>query len=183
MRRTLKAIAVLCLIVLVILYIKNHLFPFCIRIKEPFFAIPVQLSEDDKIALEIPIRNDKYGEGGFGAKRRGGRTHNGIDILAEMRRPVFAAKSGWAKGYEVEGGYGKLVVIEHYDGTQTRYGHLHEKHIDVRQWVWQGEQIGTVGKSGNANSKGLLPHLHFEIRDKGKPLDPVKELARTKSGG
>ena len=76
-------------------------------------------------------------------------------------------------------GYGVLVIIDHPGGWETRYGHLFKTAVIKRsQWVRQGDMIGLVGKTGNANTRGIIPHLHFEIRYRGKCIDPAKELVK-----
>ena len=95
-----------------------------------------------------------------------------------MNAPVFASKSGWARAIDSSGGYGKLIVIYHLDGYQTRYAHLSGFKIKRSQWVNQGDVIGSVGKSGNADFRGIKPHLHFEIRRKKKVLDPLGFFAK-----
>lgn len=148
---------------------------FIYKIKEPSFIAPVGLSEPGK----IPIRRDDYGDGEFGAKRKGGRLHKGLDIKAPVGSPVYASKSGWATCKSLPSGYGKLIVIYHVDGFQTRYGHLFEFSIRPGQWVNQGRAIGLVGKTGNAGHRRILPHLHFEIRDpKDVALDPAETLKK-----
>lgn len=137
--------------------------------------------ECDRKALtieDLPIRNDAYGDGHFGAKRKNKRIHKGLDLAAEIRSSVIASKSGWAKTYYFPGGYGNLVVINHPGRWQTRYGHLYKATIKKFQWVRQGDIIGLVGKTGNANSRGITPHLHFEIRYEDKPLDPAIFLVK-----
>jgi len=124
------------------------------------------------------VRNDAYGEGHFGAKRKGGRVHKGIDLSAPLKSPVYASKSGWARVLHYPAGYGNLVIINHPDGWQTRYGHLESVAIRKSQWAKQGEVIGSVGKTGNAGASGIKPHLHFEIRYKGEALDPAELLVK-----
>ena len=69
------------------------------------------------------------------------------------------------------------MIIKHPGGSETRYGHLHDRSTVINLgWVRQGDLIGCVGKTGNAAGKGILPHLHFEIRHKGVPVDPAEEL-------
>jgi murein DD-endopeptidase MepM/ murein hydrolase activator NlpD len=136
-------------------------------IREPYFAIPVNTA-----GSKMVVRNDAHGDGEFGSKRRNGRSHSGIDILAQIGTPVYAAKSGTAFRAEVPTGYGKYVMIYHPDGYQTYYGHLSEWAITAVQEVQRGDLIGYVGKTGNASSKMMEPHLHFEIRKDGQPQDP-----------
>jgi murein DD-endopeptidase MepM/ murein hydrolase activator NlpD len=136
-------------------------------IREPYFMRPIHVPSN-----KIIVRNDAHGDGEFGSKRRGGRSHSGIDILASAGTPVCAAKSGTAFKAEVPTGYGKYVMIYHPDGYQTYYGHLSGWAITPVQYVRRGDIIGYVGKTGNASSKLIEPHLHFEIRKDGQPQDP-----------
>lgn len=137
---------------------------FFFRIREPYFIYPVK--------GRIVIRNDPLGDGDFGTKRNGGRSHNGIDMLAQEGAPVCASKSGIAFTGNVPTGYGKYVMIYHPDGMQTMYGHLSEHRVYSGQRVSRGEVIGLVGKTGNADNKYMKPHLHFEIRSRGSAVDP-----------
>ena len=137
------------------------------RVKEPLFLRPI-ISDSSQII----VRNDAHGDGKYGSKRRNGRTHSGIDILAPVGTPVYAAKSGIAFRGEVPTGYGKYVMIYHPDGYQTYYGHLSDWVAASTKHVRRGELIGYVGKTGNAASKSMQPHLHFEIRLDGEPQDP-----------
>ena len=137
------------------------------KLKEPYFKCPLNLGSS-----QIAIRHDARGNGEFGSSRRNGRTHTGIDILAPVGAPVYAAKSGIAFTGEVPTGYGKYVMIYHPDGYQTYYGHLSDWEVKSTRYVRQGELIGRVGKSGNAASRSMQPHLHFEIRENGEPQNP-----------
>lgn len=137
------------------------------KLTEPYFACPIKSSLD-----KITIRNDVFGEGGYGAKRRNGRLHAGIDISAPVGTPVYASKSGLAFFGNVPTGYGKYVMIYHPDGTQTFYGHLSDWNGNVPRKVHRDELIGFVGKTGNAANKLMQPHLHFEIRKEGNPVNP-----------
>lgn len=137
------------------------------RLQEPYFSRPLNIG-----SAQIIVRNDAHGDGGFGSKRRNGRTHSGIDMLAPVGTPVYASKSGIAFKGEVPTGYGKYVMIYHPDGFQTYYGHLSEWAVQSTQYVKRGELIGYVGKTGNAASKSMQSHLHFEIRKNGEPINP-----------
>jgi murein DD-endopeptidase MepM/ murein hydrolase activator NlpD len=70
------------------------------------------------------------------------------------------------------GGYGRLVVIKHRGGYSTRYGHLSRIAVRKGKYVRQGQRIGYVGNTGR--SKGA--HLHFEIREGGKAIDPMTKI-------
>ncbi len=137
------------------------------KVREPYFLRPVISGSS-----QIIVRNDAHGSGDFGAKRRNGRTHSGIDMLAPVGTPVYAAKSGIAFRGEVPTGYGKYIMIYQPDGYQTYYGHLSDWVAKSTEHVRRGELIGYVGKTGNAASLSMQPHLHFEIRKDGEPQDP-----------
>ena len=138
-----------------------------VLVKERSYVSPV---------LNIEIRNDRYGDGNFGASRSNGkRLHMGVDLAGKVGDPIFATKSGWAWTEVQPKGYGKIIKINHLDGTQSRYSHLEAFNIMKRQWVWQGRDIGEMGKTGNANYKKMITHVHFEIRksDKKTCVDPM----------
>lgn len=132
------------------------------------FLSPIELKSDF-----IPIRRDLRGQGDFAAPRRGRRIHQGIDILAEVSTPVMAVKSGRAYTKNQPRGLGKYIEIVHPDGIVTLYAHLSDFAVKSGQKVKQGTIIGYVGKTGNAQYKNIQPHLHFEIRKNGHPVDPL----------
>ena len=138
---------------------------------EPFYASPVAV-----IAGGVAIRNDNNAQGRFGVSRGGGkRRHEGLDLISAPDSPVFAAHSGRASYVGVNGGYGNFIRILHPDGYSTGYAHLNAVAVSWGEWVEQGMVIGTSGKTGNADSDDILPHLHFEIRRPDrKALDPLK---------
>lgn len=113
----------------------------------------------------------------FGEPRSGGRrSHTGIDLRAPKNTPVLAAASGevvYAKHWRGSS-YGKVVRIDHHNGYETRYAHLHRIKAGEGDWVHAGERIGGVGKSGNATGY----HLHYEVRRNGQPIDPWPYLPR-----
>lgn len=135
-----------------------------------YYLSPIAYSWD------MVIRSDDMGDGYFGANRTGGRLHNGIDLYAEVGTPVLASRSGRVTTAMEKKGIGKYVVIAHPGNMVTLYGHLSEISVSVGQWVRQGEVIGKVGKTGNANYTEMLPHLHFEIRNNDIPSDPSRYL-------
>ena len=140
--------------------------------REPIYQVPIETTQ------LIQIRQDAYGNGDYGARRSGGRKHRGLDILATMKKPVLAAKSGRAYVGKRKDGMGNYVIIQHPDGSKTRYGHLHSIKIFDGQPIRQGEIIGAVGKSGNAKHRLIQSHLHFEIwTPEGKTVDPIPQMA------
>lgn len=87
----------------------------------------------------------------------------GIPVVASASGTVVTAYSGWR-------GYGHTVVIDHGNGIQTRYAHMYPGSITVRtgQRVYQGQQIGKIGSTGNSTG----PHLHFEVLVNGRKVNP-----------
>ena len=90
--------------------------------------------------------------------------HGGRDILAEVGTPVLAADSGEVVYVGQEGSYGFLVIVDHGNGRQTRYGHLSRFETRMGRSVQVGEVLGYVGTTGQPDL--LNPHLHFEVRFK-----------------
>ena len=96
--------------------------------------------------------------------------HAGVDFAARLGAPVRTVDDGVVAFAGTQSGYGNVIYIEHGAGERTTvYAHLDR--IDVRkgQQLRQGETIGTVGSTGLATG----PHLHFEVREGGKPIDPM----------
>ncbi len=98
--------------------------------------------------------------------------HIGLDIAAALHDPIFATADGVVSFADVSGGYGNLVVIDHADGWQSWYAHLSAFSVVVGQQVRQGEIIGAAGSTGRSSG----PHLHFELRHNGVPVDPLVYL-------
>ena len=172
MRLRTRCFFVLTLAVILLYFVPGFFIPFIYKIKEPHFIVPIEFDSTLRASEVLPIRRDAYGDGEFGAKRKNGRRHLGLDLAAKLKSPVYASKSGRARARFVPGGYGNLIIITHPGRYQTRYGHLHKSSIKKTQWVKRGDIIGFVGRSGNANVSGMVPHLHFEIRKEDVPLDP-----------
>ncbi|MDP3143525.1 MAG: M23 family metallopeptidase [Candidatus Omnitrophota bacterium] len=143
----------------------------CYFLDKKAFLSPIAYSAN------IPIRDDAYGEGDFGAKRSGRRLHLGVDILAKIGEPVYAAKCGLVINAEHNRGMGNYVEILHRGGLVTIYGHLSRINVYQGQKVCQGDKVGEVGKTGNAKNRLILPHLHLEVRKFGIPQDPMWYLS------
>ena len=110
---------------------------------------------------------------GFGY--RWGALHDGVDLAGPIGTPIYAATDGIVKeaGY-TNSGYGAWVLLQHGDGTVTRYGHISSWTVGVGQRVFAGDQIAAIGNRGNSTG----PHLHFSVLLGGtNPTDPVAWLA------
>ncbi len=135
-----------------------------------YFICPIEYKND------IVIRNDHRGDGTFASARSGRRIHKGLDLLAQVGTPVHTAKSGKVLSATQNRGMGKYIIILHRDNIITIYGHLSNIFVSRNDYVRQGQLIGSVGKTGNARAPDMLPHLHFEIRKNGVPLDPLEYI-------
>jgi murein DD-endopeptidase MepM/ murein hydrolase activator NlpD len=103
---------------------------------------------------------------------RWGRLHAGIDIAAPIGTGIRAADSGTVQIASWYGGYGNYTCIGHGGGISTCYGHQSSIGVSVGQNVSQGQVIGAVGSTGHSTG----PHLHFEVRINGSPVDPMGYL-------
>lgn len=102
------------------------------------------------------------------------RPHQGVDYVAPRGTPVSAIADGLITMARWHGGYGKMVEIRHSGGLVSRYGHLcgYGPGVKVGKRIRQGATVGYVGATGLATG----PHLHFEIRQSNKPVNPLKVI-------
>ncbi len=98
--------------------------------------------------------------------------HQGLDIAAPSGTTVTAAAGGTVIMAQWYGGYGNYILIDHGGGYSTGYGHLSAIYVSNGQSLKRGQAIGAVGSTGASTG----PHLHFEIRIDGKPVDPAPRL-------
>ena len=109
---------------------------------------------------------------GYG--RRWGRLHAGIDLASGIGSPIRAAAGGRVESSGWEGGYGRAVRITHSDGTVTLYGHMSALLVDSGERVEAGQLVGREGNTGQSTG----PHLHFEVRVDGTPVNPLTWLRK-----
>lgn len=100
------------------------------------------------------------------------RMHYGIDIGAPYGAPVIAADAGVVAFAGAMGGYGNVVIVDHGGGLATAYNHLASSSVTAGQQVGRGAVIANVGCSGYCTG----PHVHFEVRVNGSPVDPMPYL-------
>ena len=127
---------------------------------------PPSQKEEDSLAWPQPGGKvtSEYGD-------RNGK-HDGIDIKNSMGSPIVAASSGIVVLTKSDpGGYGYYIVIDHGNGLKTLYAHMYPStvKVEVGDHVQKGQQIASVG-----NYPQLVPYLHFEIHENGKPVDPLQ---------
>jgi murein DD-endopeptidase MepM/ murein hydrolase activator NlpD len=108
-----------------------------------------------------------------------GAIHTGVDLEAAMGTAVHAAADGIVVHADWEGGYGRLIIIDHGNGVQTYYGHLSTFGVVPGQEVRRGDVIARSGASGRVTS----PHLHYEVRMGGTPVNPYPYMAKSAAVG
>jgi murein DD-endopeptidase MepM/ murein hydrolase activator NlpD len=104
-----------------------------------------------------------------------GAFHTGVDISATVGTPVKATADGIVSHAEYSGAYGRLVIVDHGGGIQTYYAHLSRIDVITGQEVRRGQAVGASGASGRVTS----PHLHYEVRQGGTPVNPYIFLAKS----
>ena len=100
------------------------------------------------------------------------RMHNGVDFNCWTGDAIRAATDGIVVAAEYYGGYGYAVIIQHANSISTLYGHLSNIFVQLEEYVAVGENVGACGSTGLSTG----PHLHFEVRISGAPVDPVPYL-------
>jgi len=121
----------------------------------------------ERAPFAMPVKDSFRYTSGFGM--RWGRMHNGTDFAAPIGTPIYATadgvviEAGWASGY------GRLIKIQHEFGIETRYAHLNQIRVNVGERVSRGQRIGDMGNSGRSTG----PHLHYEVRVGGRPVNPM----------
>ena len=101
-----------------------------------------------------------------------GAFHTGVDIAGQYGDSVRVAADGMVVEAGEHPGYGRLVIVDHGFGITTYYGHLSSLHVQVGQQLKRGESVGNVGVSGRSTG----PHVHYEVRINGAPVNPMRYL-------
>lgn len=106
------------------------------------------------------------------------RMHKGVDFGVPMGTPIFAAGDGVVEQAGWAGGYGRFVLIRHNTRMETAYGHMSRLAATSGEHVRQGQVIGYVGMTGEATG----PHLHYEVRKDGAPVNPISVTVPVNEG-
>lgn len=141
-----------------------------------FTDITSAIAEEKMFAnIVFPIVSGKV-TSNFGTRRhpisKNVKHHNGVDIAVPSESYVRTVARGVVVFADRYAGYGNLVTILHADGYTSHYGHLNSFSVKVGDSLKPGDILGRVGKTGRATG----PHLHFEWRLNGNPIDPSKLL-------
>ncbi len=121
----------------------------------------------ERSPFDIPVKAGFRYTSGFGM--RWGRMHNGTDFAGPIGTPVYSTADGVVTHAAWSSGYGRLIKIQHEFGIETRYAHLNRIRVEVGQRVSRGQRIGDMGNSGRSTG----PHLHYEVRVGGRPVNPM----------
>jgi murein DD-endopeptidase MepM/ murein hydrolase activator NlpD len=103
--------------------------------------------------------------------------HSGMDFRAPVGMEARASAAGTVVKAEWSGGYGRMVEIDHGQGFSTRYAHLSRISVSEGQKVEAGDIVGRTGNTGRSTG----PHLHYEVRQNGTPLNPLRFLKAGKA--
>ena len=136
---------------------------------------------DDRLARKaipttMPVQMSYYSSNyGYRLDPITGRNsfHTGVDLIAPHGTPIVAAAGGVVSAVGSIPEYGSIVDVDHDNGLTSRYAHLSRSLVKVGDVVLKGQTIAHVGSTGRATG----PHLHFEVREKGIPLNPNKFLS------
>ncbi|MEE4186836.1 MAG: M23 family metallopeptidase [Roseobacter sp.] len=127
----------------------------------------------EKAPFAMPVKDSFRFTSGFGFRRDpktgGRRMHKGLDFAAPLGTDLFATADGVVTKAGWQSGYGRVVIIEHDFGIETRFAHLSKIRVKVGQRVSRDDHIGDMGSSGR--STGV--HLHYEVRVGGKAVNPM----------
>jgi murein DD-endopeptidase MepM/ murein hydrolase activator NlpD len=127
-------------------------------------SVSLLLFNEYSTGFVFPVEGDFLSPFGY----RGRRVHSGVDIKLEAGDPVSVAFDGVVRMARYYSGYGNCVVVRHYNGIETLYGHLSKISVKVNQELKAGDIVGLGGRTGRASCN----HLHFETRFQGKAFNP-----------
>lgn len=124
----------------------------------------VRPSDIYRLTSEFGMRRDPF--------TRRLQMHSGLDFAGPSGTPVMATAAGVVTRAGTQAGYGRIVVIDHGNGIETRYGHLRRVNVAVGDEVTVRQVVGQLGSTGRSTG----PHVHYEVRFQGQALDPLPFL-------
>ena len=134
---------------------------------------PAMIERSREIGMNTP---DGLPVDGFitrGYSVEGDDYHPGVDIAGEVGTPILTTAAGVVSFVGEDSVYGKMVIIDHENGLSTVYGHNNEILVEIGQEVLVGSRIALLGNSGRSTA----PHLHYELRKEGKPVNPLEFIS------
>ncbi|MEO6682888.1 MAG: M23 family metallopeptidase [Ginsengibacter sp.] len=135
------------------------------KINKKLAHIPLGMPFAGNITSSFGLRDNPFG--GYSVE-----THRGMDIKGPMGAPVKSMAKGKVTFAGTKGGYGNCIIVEHGNGFQTLYGHLSKIKVRNGQKIEIGQHIGNIGSTGRSTG----PHLHYEVHQNGKRINPVSFL-------
>lgn len=146
----------------------------CIAARAAGLPCPVERSLGGPVQFMWPVRGPITSPFGMRTDPVTGRyqLHSGVDIAADYGVPIAAAADGIVIYAGWYGGYGNAIILDNTSGMSTLYAHCSAIYVSLNQQVQRGQVIGAIGATGYATG----PHLHFEIRVNGVPVDPLSRL-------
>ncbi len=147
-----------------------------VSLQEAILAVEHLRRAISSVPLRQPLAGDPEVTSGFGARIDPflGRPamHTGIDLHEDYGTDVHATAAGKVTSAGPDGGYGNMVEVDHGNGLATRYAHLSAITVTEGQTIQAGATVGRIGATGRATG----PHLHYETRIDGEPVDPIRFL-------
>ncbi len=148
-------------------------------LSERLLAFTAQTAPNLRPITTEPIASSHFSEESSGYGWRNDpinhhpKFHGGTDFRGHLGTPVLAAGAGTVAFAGQMNGYGNLVIVDHGNGLSTRYGHLRRIVTTKGATLAAGTEVGELGRTGRATG----PHLHFEVRLGGRPVDPIAALS------
>ena len=149
-------------------------------------TMDIERSPEPEIAISVAVPsrmpvNDARMSSSYGMRNhpvlRKRANHNGVDLAAPSGTPIYATADGVIERANYWGSYGNYIQIGHGNAIETRYAHLSKIIVADGQKVRKGDLIGYVGSTGRSTG----PHLHYEVRIDGKPVDPRPFMVETEA--
>ena len=160
----------------------------CLMVPLMIAAMLVQARQERAGVLLLPVRDSSITQP-FGcttleiepwsADCAGHHFHSGVDLAGPLGTTIYAATAGTVTMHRERGGYGLYILLTRDPQLSTLYGHLDWPLVQPGDVVAAGQAIALMGSTGNSTG----PHLHFEVRIAGVPVDPLPLLGHSATGG